>query len=182
MKERPILFSGAMVRAILEDRKTQTRRIVKDVDGKNRYGVPGDRLWVRETFGYEVRSVGGTPHQQIVYRASKPDAVYCYGSQGQEIKIKWKPSIFMPRLSSRITLEITNIRIERLNDISEEDAIAEGYEPGGWSPSYNDPGNVGCVEYWPAKDEFICLWESINGKDSWIQNPWVWVIEFERVE
>lgn len=196
MKDRPILFSGQMVRAILEGRKTQTRRIVKPqprvlnngmwyVPFKNEinwifnyilgdkvmayakfpYGKVGDRLWVRETF--HEYSHG------ILYRADMPmrwDAENTEHGEAVTLKAedyKWKPSIFMPRWASRITLEITGVRVERLNDISEEDAIAEGIT----HRTMNCP-----------KVEFRHLWESINGEGSWDENPWVWVIEFKRVK
>jgi hypothetical protein len=148
MKERPILFSAPMVRAILDGRKTQTRRVIKEKlmrgEGAHvnncQYGKPGDRLWVRETFCY---------HDYLARYLYKADGV---------TGVKWKPSIFMPRIASRIMLEITGIRVERLQDISEEDAIAEG---------------------WPkSSDWYRSLWESINGQGSWVLNPWVWVIEF----
>ncbi|WP_444905342.1 hypothetical protein ACJJIU_22225 (plasmid) [Microbulbifer sp. CnH-101-E] len=226
MKERPILFNAEMVRAILDGRKTQTRRLIKPqpfngandeeiikqigglpagrslyqeinsawqsrfVDIDCPYGEPGDRLWVRETFGFEVRSLGGTPHEQIVYRASKPDAVRCYDCDGMEQPIKWKPSIHMPRWASRITLEITTVRVERIQDISEEDAKAEGLR---WHSLYREWGGVELhpdsrpnLLQWRWYDNpieaFKNLWESINGAGSWDQNPWVWVIEFRRVE
>lgn len=206
MKERPILFSAPMVRAILEGRKTQTRRIVKLTDsgrvkavGSARnwhlddpnaylacpYGQPGDRLWVRETF----LEIGNLDPGFIVYRADYPECV----PDGLEnipsaSAIKWKPSIHMPRSASRMTLEITNIRVERLNDISEEDAIAEGVDHRE-CPTYQSPeqlehmirfGSYAWTIDYPGG--FKSLWESINGEDSWGANPWVWVIEFERIE
>lgn len=179
MKERPILFSGDMVRAILYGQKTQTRPVIADkildrfesVDPDDYgegmpsyetedgqlillsdlcpYGQVGDRLWVRETFTWD--DISG----KFLYKA---DNHYDLPYQS-----KWKPSIHMPRKASRITLEITDIRIERLQDISEEDAIAEGMNP----------------ELPRAK--FRSLWESINGKGSWNLNPWVWVIEFKQI-
>lgn len=222
MKERPILFSGPMVRAILEDRKTQTRREVKpqplmwdssdkpsisdgpihgpeeyqpvaydkhgdmiagkpiygvyDSDGewgvKCPYGQPGDRLWVRETFADEA---GGTRQflgEHLFYRA---DALH-------PIVDKWTPSIYMPRWASRITLEIAAVRVERLQDISEADARAEGFQLTGWVPSYSNPDNAMGDETFTAKDNFAELWESINGAGSWDANPWVWVIDFKVVE
>lgn len=169
IKERPILFSGEMVRAILDGRKTQTRRVAKGIalewlapdmftpefvalpeNGLCPYGYSGDRLWVRETF----QSYG----DGFAYRATPviPD------------NRNWKPSIFMPRSASRITLEITNVRVERLNEITEMDAEAEGVYV--WS----DSGN-------PAIWKFHCLWDDINGKKyPWSSNPWVWVVEFQK--
>lgn len=188
MKERPILFSAPMVRAILEGRKTMTRRVIKnqcehigigrDESGvfvhrhcehdtgitRCPYGQPGDRLWVRETFLYDYfmhENTAGIPDlpdgqfsHRIVYRASNPDHPITVGSE------KWKPSIFMPRKYSRITLEITNVRVERLQDISEEYAKQEGF---------------------PDVVHFYELWTILNGKESWRANPWVWVVEFKRV-
>ncbi|HIE1504200.1 TPA: hypothetical protein ACXJSP_000187 [Pseudomonas aeruginosa] len=196
MKERPILFTGPMVRAILEGRKTVTRRVVspqpdflgsmvdpntpfKTLDAGLHaritcpYGEPGDRLWVRETWGLQVRSYGGGAGEFIVYRATNPDAIYCRSSEGREYPVKWKPSIHMRRHSSRILLEITAVRVERLQDISNDQAIAEGIDthPMGFY------GN-GCIT---AGGAFLELWESINGDGRWADNPWVWVIEFKRV-
>ncbi len=204
-KERPILFSGPMVKAILEGRKTQTRRIVKrefmhDPNGTRNarwyirradaiwnsfetlqelvmkhcpYGQPGDRLWVRETHRInpwiynDPRMGPGTPGC-VVYRADPHDPEY------DEMKV-WKPSIFMPRWASRITLEITDVRVERLQEISDSDAINEGItgvlDDGIWS--YN--GHV------LPRDGFTDLWNKINGADSWNANPWVWVVSFEVV-
>ena len=190
MTEHPILFSSPMVHAILAGNKTQTRRVVKlphntplgrweptTVGGPNggkthkgetvlecaaiwhtrtgdcvcaRYEV-GDRLWVRETFRY----IGGS------------DAAYA--ADGDRDDWKWTPSIFMPRWASRITLEVTGVRVERLQSISEADAIAEGIER---------PNNP----VWCAVDEYQHLWDQINAKRApWASNPWVWVIEFKRV-
>ena len=115
MKERPIIFSGPMVRAILEGRKTMTRRPLNPTSKS--FGIPGDRLWVRETWAY-ADDVWGDAH--IVFRATNPDAT----------PEKWNPSIFMPRSKSRITLEIISIRTERVQDISKADVIAEGCELG----------------------------------------------------
>lgn len=168
MKERPILFSAPMVRAILDGSKTQTRRIVKMKTPKVRtlldysvdglcvgpcpQGNTGDRLWVRETFGL----LGDEEQHVLHYRATHPRA-HVTG---------WTPSIHMPRRASRITLEITGVRVERLNDIGQFDAAAEGVIP-------DDEDFVGA---------FMALWESIAGPGSWDANPWVWVIEFKRME
>lgn len=175
MKERPILFNGEMVRAILEGRKTQTRRVVKDcylmggppedyLLSRCPFGQPGDRLWVRETFfSFRHARVFSTA-SHIVYRAdysgqqAEDDATECHG---------WKPSIHMPRWASRISLEITDVRVERLDDISNADCFAEGL------PSDTTKGN---------RTWFSDLWEEINGKGSWAANPWVWVIEFRKLE
>jgi hypothetical protein len=195
MKERPILFSGPMVRAILEGRKTQTRRVVKrqgdmefdpadphfgpywlsyatEADGEDAkvrcpYGVPGDRLWVRETFAENAGTAGG-----IVYRADVGDS--CHGVARLDLKCqewthhvdRWRPSIFMPRRFSRILLEITGVRVERLQDISDDDCRAEGYDRSHAFP----------------REWFARLWASINGPGSWAANPWVWVVSFRRVE
>ena len=206
MKEHPILFSAPMVRAILEGRKTQTRRVVKfpsDFDGKDVYqngqfglkysstnmgGVVerlrpkwevGDRLWVKETFG--IHPDYNPPYNfdgQYVYRATDPDWETTEGW-------KWKPSIFMPRFGSRILLEITEIRAERLGAISEHDAIAEGVE-------FNRPPINSAASGWKhyrsglsnaknAVHSFETLWEKINGESSLELNPFVWVITFIRL-
>lgn len=192
MRDRPILFSGEMVRAILDGRKTQTRRAVKPqpdfVAGNEKivarftpddcrlgrlgkaiqcpHGQPGDRLWVRETFADEG------------CRMRREDCYYRADGECDLQGGRWTPSIHMPRWASRITLEITGVRVERLQDISEEDAIAEG-PPGLKFPA--PPGS-----FWVTDDgrrkAFRSLWESINGPESWKQNPWVWVIEFKRLE
>ena len=220
MKERPILFSAPMVRALLAGTKTQTRRVapvesidIRDIgDGtiswaakfsepvRSRvsggratgtysggrftrdqavsiiaadfcpYGQPGDWLWVRETFmdlqgtGVEHRDSAGN-RQRYAYAADTRPGSYddeCRKDYG----LKWRPSIHMPRTASRITLEVTAVRVERLQDISEADAMAEG--------CYTDPA---C----PAYDAYRSLWESINGPGSWDANPYVWVVEFKRV-
>jgi len=206
IKERPILFSAPMVRAILEGRKTVTRRALNAQSLKNigygvqlgechelpsegplhpnsigyyidfcPFGQPGDRLWVRETFGLQVRNYGGGTGEHIVYRATNSDAIYCKSAEGQEYPVKWKPSINMPRHSSRILLEITDVRVERLQDISRADIRAEGLEcppelaSDDVSPNYRD--------WYPAA--WRDLWESTGG--DWEANPWVWVVEFKRV-
>ncbi|HEI8866132.1 TPA: morphogenetic protein [Serratia odorifera] len=148
------------------------------------FGQVGDRLWVRETFmdltGTGIEATTGK-FEGFAYRADTPA-----GSYGDEVRkeygLKWTPSIHMPRLASRITLEITAVRVERLNDISQEDAQAEGMELTGWVPSYSNPDNAGFDETFTPYDNFAMLWESIYGVDGWEANPWVWVIEFRRVE
>ncbi len=196
MKERPILFSAPMVRAILDGRKTQTRRIVKQkhlpflenilgnfIDGKwNQrplpYGKTGDRLWVRETF-----NINDDGH--YIYAADLNDAGVTKWAA------KWKPSIHMPRSASRVLLEIVNVRVERLKDISEDDAIAEGISRVPFRPCDGWPI---CDGYMVGKDDGVSglkhkakvayqeLWESINGKGSWDLNPFVWVVEFKMLE
>ena len=159
MKERPILFNTPMVQAILRGDKTMTRRVIKR---KCPYGKPGDRLWVRETWA-RVSVPEGTTARKILtlFKASMPFS----GIDGTEVR--WKPSIHMPRYVSRITLEVTDVRAERLNDISEEDAQSEGVLPSDFDKTY--------------RYSFLKLWESIYGKWSWNNNPWVWVIEFKRI-
>lgn len=200
MKERPILFSGPMVRAILEWHKTQTRRVMKpqllQPDGARHkklevpnvlklcpYGKPGDRLWVRETW---LARGGGAA---ALYRADYED-VEAAGLGG--LYGGWKPSIFMPRWASRITLEVVNVRVERVQDITEADAIAEGVtceERGEKCSGFRPPGNTSidpeecpsCIDgYIPIYQR---LWDSINSKRGfgWETNPWVWVIKFKRL-
>ncbi len=185
MQERPILFSAPMVRALLAGTKTQTRRIIKPQhlaffnqdaaamlsDWNERplpYGQPGDRLWVRETW----HDASSSLHSCALYRADGIDLHWG----------KWAPSIHMPRWASRITLEITSVRVERLQEISIEDAKAEG----AWGPDDSIVQKV--ADYFGTdifsanpRKAFQMLWESINGPDSWAANPWVWAIEFRRV-
>lgn len=205
MKEHPILFSTPMVQAILEGRKTMTRRIVKPQPNaiapfeygmpteayygdwphsgyakelKCPYGQPGDHLWVRETF----------QHTKILnINPEDKNYGYVYKADGQPWEDyegwTWKPSIFMPREASRIDLLIKSIRVERLQDISDKDAINEGIEVIHESDytvykNYLLKVKLGSVN--PIKS-FRTLWQSINGPGSWEANPWVWVIEFERV-
>ncbi|EIW8567052.1 morphogenetic protein [Klebsiella pneumoniae] len=214
MKERGMIFNGEMVRAILDGRKTQTRRIVKGTDGAVKFckewdingeeifvvlgekdhtgmnpvlgaiscpfGAVGDRIWVRETFQ------GPLVHEELfeeysAYPEKFETPEYCeYAADGgvrpeycdldDNLRHGWRPSIHMPRWASRILLEITNVRVERLKNISDRDAICEGC-------STADMKSGDCVA-----DVFARLWASIYGSDSWNANPWVWVIEFKRVE
>lgn len=203
MKDRPILFSGPMVRALLNGTKTQTRRVVKyaahdliDADGWPLrdlsecgagevrtgcpYGQPGDRLWVRETF---AKIDGQTqPWIETDYRAT-----YTHGDRLGDtlgIKKRWTPAIHMPRAASRITLEVTGVRVEQLQDISEADAVAEGVHPD--PRCRQDDDTAAFQRIGPVRDNsfpiarYGALWESINGPGSWRSNPWVWVIEFRR--
>jgi hypothetical protein len=169
----PILFSGDMVRAILAGRKTMTRRVVKGLSEKCPYGKIGDVLWVREKFRLGV---------------SVFDEDYYYAADSSPIEIKrfkWKPSIFMPKKACRIFLEIIDIRIERLNDISKSDARKEGI-----SKIRNSLfGDFRYADYLNPLDQWRCpissfqsLWQKINGMESWEKNPWVWVISFKQVE
>ncbi|MEP9958747.1 MULTISPECIES: ASCH domain-containing protein [Klebsiella] len=206
MKERGMIFNAEMVRAILDCRKTQTRRLVKfPVHDKNlgcelagnelagelsagnylnsAFGKPGDRIWVRETFtGHyldddqiqDIKDGRDKASSLCEYRADYPD--------GYQAADGWTPSIHMPRWASRILLEITDVRVERLNAISEEDARAEGIIDGGCL-NCGEPEPCGCANPEPdATDAFAYLWQSIYGQESWNANPWVWVISFKRVE
>jgi len=187
MTERPILFSGPMVRAILAGQKTVTRRVakmtatgtVKEPRGHRRwhpkdpdvwvacpYGVPGDTLWVRETWGSTWQAGEHRADAGIVYRATDPDWDTMTGW-------RWRPSIHMPRWASRLTLRVTSVRVERLQDITESDARLEGITDGGCANPRPD-----------ARDGFAGLWHDLNGYDgpnSWHANPYVWRIGFEVV-
>lgn len=233
-KERPIIFSAPMVLALLEGRKTQTRRTKGldaintrpgdyrlrgvedglwyfannlhsdgDTSAKCPYGQPGDRLWVREThqwrYGMKGLEAGGTVHDPVeVYYRATPNVVSLHDHRTKarvqfadadavwrDMLIEddgWRPSIFMPRWASRITLEITDVRVERVQDISEEDAIAEGTGPDMvCSPEYAARHGFEGTEH-----DFIfryrCVWDSINGKTHpWARNPFVWALTFKRV-
>ena len=175
-KLKPILLSTPMVQAILEGNKTVTRRIIK-TDGspiKAKYEI-GDVLWVRETF-IDESDFGESPN--YVYKADCPNYQMVSGA-------KWKPSIFMPREVCRLFLKITNIRVERLQEITEDDAEKEGIK------EFTKDG-VLCkygLDRWQwadmpktPKEAFKVLLESINGINNWESNPFVWVIEFERTD
>jgi hypothetical protein len=177
--DRPILFSTPMVKAILDGRKTMTRRVCKNAHIPCSPYQIGMRLWVRETFRYYDGEGDETVQQSIEYRAD--------GDPNKKYKdLHWKPSIFMPRWASRITLEITNVKVERLQEITEGDAEKEGVQPTLWfQPTKNEDDdltlsdNIGNISY---KNGFANIWQKINGKKyPWASNPWVWVIEFERV-
>lgn len=210
MKERPILFSGEMVKAILEGRKTQTRRVVKGAwhesegylqsdpggDGgewwfgcakvpasfvtRCPYGTPGDRLWVKETWCAEWGGSQecGDEHPIFGVRYLADNAWNerpCPAVEQSVWYSQWRPSIFMPRWASRITLEIVSVRVEGLQEITEDDVVAEGIEFPCEEPETSEHP-VGCV------CEYRNLWDRINGnKHPWSSNPWVWRIEFKRV-
>lgn len=246
VKERPILFSGAMVRAILSGQKTQTRRVVKpeivehfnfmggdpddnpatpdsitlhwgepieDDDTKGpaqwlvsstdypeegcipigaAYGQPGDRLWVREAWnqfdGWQGYFYRADDNSAGVGEFDDPDHI-------PEHALKWRPSIHMPRSACRIVLEIVSVRVERLQEISDDDCEAEGIDCHSL-PTGGDDYHAYWRDYsrtekeadgWPyfadgqQRESFRTLWESINGPESWNANPWVWVVEFKRV-
>lgn len=255
MRERPILFSGAMVRAILGGQKTQTRRIVKQQppDGWDRhcwytapvfgwtnepepaatwhkvrcpYGQSGDRLWVREAWrigawdedegAFAIDYCDGpqrkwltdpTDHDclrfsklwiqctdELIAKGIPPGADGLYRWEPGQSPLRWRPSIHMPRWASRITLEITGVRVERLQDISEEDALAEGivcenvivgsyYANGHKEVTAGRFFFDGCSDdgFEDAVDAYAALWESINGAGAWDANPWVWVVEFQKL-
>ena len=228
MKERGMIFNGEMVRAILDGRKTQTRRPIKwkqtrfteigeREDGSKwpwsedaehacdfwhpcPFGAVGDRIWVREAYRFPASlddvSPTGVGEMAVATGYRKPWAPTFYeftgtfsdGWKGFETppKVsdagKLRPSIHMPRWASRILLEITDVRVERLNAISEEDARAEGIIDGGCL-NCGEPEPCGCANPEPdATDAFAYLWQSIYGQENWNANPWVWVISFERVE
>lgn len=194
VKERPILFSAPMVRAILSDAKTQTRRVVSarhdsyTVPVSCPYGSPGDVLWVRETWGlFDREAIGGEKGYGVAWRATHPSlddgAEWIDGPVDYPATIKasekWRPSIHMPRWVCRLRLRVTSMRIERLHDISEADAMAEGVTPyTTHTLRMTDPDATGPL-YRPAFED---LWDSINGKRfPWASNPRVWVVGFERI-
>lgn len=210
MKERPILFSAPMVRAILDGSKTQTRRVMRPQmvygnvcgifpswylptgpdsgtlwpNGKEKilsmcpFGHPGDRLWIRETFIHEPADYCWEASVSIPCRPAH--TVYRADSDptGKANGAGWTPSIHMPRALSRITLEVTGVRVERLNDCSQADAVAEGAPPS--HPSIDAVSRQFGYEDF-SRSWYAQLWEQINGPGSWDANPFVWVIEFRRV-
>ncbi|MGQ6163587.1 hypothetical protein ACUNG5_11010 [Serratia sp. IR-2025] len=215
MKERPVIFNGEMVRAILDGRKTQTRRVIANVGSDNciplqkptktkdgiythvmdapghglcPFGQVGDRLWMREAWAdvnhdgrpaiaYRadggLRAIGEDDGEEEDPNLEKYWFAQWYADLISGAEGSWRPSIHMPRWASRITLEITAVRVERLNDISEEDAKAEGVAP---SQHIITPPEA------LYRVGFLKLWQSIYGEESWRANPWVWVIEFRRLE
>lgn len=225
MKERPILFSGPMVRAIVTGQKTVTRRAMKHqpcrqpvmvpngganfwtnplyiqgamMGSQNHgcpYGQPGDRLWVRETWLEDPEDDGSWAYTQymgckgsqlsdIPKRFQKPE--HCiFRENWKGPAMLWRPSIHMPRWASRILLEVTDVRVERLQDIREDQVLDEGIgdhrfdcdrpvEPDGYPAC--SCGSIGYI------DAFADLWNTINGRGAWDANPWVWVVEFKRIE
>ena len=243
MTERGMIFNAEMVRAILDGRKTQTRRIMKlqPKPSKSRpgdfwfsskklesmvhvsdlapgnspiadyhlfiqehccpFGAVGDRIWVREAFRVHSRA---TDVATLVYKASERNS---WTEQTHRVPVtvcnkpatpeKWTPSLHMPRWASRILLEITDVRVERLNAISEEDAQREGVHTEVWDQTVvarNYAARDEFFQFWSEdmphyvemnqlyRSSFRSLWESIYGEESWKANPWVWVIEFKRVE
>jgi hypothetical protein len=211
VKQTPILFNDEMVRAILDGRKTQTRRALKVqpptdghqllnvmdstdrrqigkshwavlnakktlvIDGHKRffscpYGKLGDRLWVREAHAFVPQTAYRC--STGIYQQLNPNDNYeaCVYRENfdRSRSFSWRPSIHMPRWASRITLEVTDVRVEQLQDVSDSDAKSEGITVGKNTPQ--------------AVDQFCRLWRDINGEESWSANPWVWVIEFKRVD
>src|SRR5574343_85909 len=214
MKQRPILFSTPMVQAIMDGRKTQTRRIVNQLviehnDGitydRCPYGEPRDIIWVKETFyaygkwAKNGKTKGGIQKykfvdltlergRQYLYVDCAPERTLGLGLAKIDGLVGWfkRPSLFMPKHAARIWLRITNVRVARLHEITEKDAIQEGIEIIHYAEhkvpiyrKYNRKERIGTTN--PIVS-FASLWEFINGEESWLQNPWVWVIEFERIE
>lgn len=204
MRFKPILFNTDMVQAIIKWRKTQTRRIVKgmalnclehdmyspefvassDLDLCD-FGKVGDILWVRETFQKHCTEMETTSDWAPI--SFKETGQYVYKADGYILPkdslsfSKWRPNIHMPKDACRIFLKVKSLRVERLQDISEEDAVNEGIErmpTVHWWKNYINKPLVGTSN---AQHSFETLWQSINGKQSWDDNPFVWVIEFERV-
>ncbi|EBV3773780.1 hypothetical protein E1563_18540 [Salmonella enterica subsp. enterica serovar Richmond] len=211
MKERGMIFNAEMVNAILSGRKTQTRRPIKwkqtrfteiaerddgslwpwaedcerggDIWFACPYGEIGDRIWVRETWQVIHDHIDESSH--VEYRTYAPSipkekdrywhTVYAehFGDESREDRgFPWRPAIHMPRWASRILLEITDVRVEKLRDLSEEDAKSEGITPSAG----------GVLPGWEYRINFRDLWMDIYGTDNWEANPWVWVIEFKRIE
>ena len=187
MKKRPILFSAPMVRALLAGKKTQTRRVIKPVQPRNDgmwpagrdpvpdcpHGKVGDYMWVRETLrshGHFGFPLGEMPQLDAINRR-----IWSYAADEIPDHTGTRVSIHMPRWASRIMLEITGVRVERLRDIGEDDACAEGCNTHGMNLRPAPGGMLPCVQLYSE------LWESINGPGSWNANPWVWVLEFKRI-
>lgn len=215
MKERPILMSGPMIRAILEGRKTVTRRAIKlqpenlcpikgwirwrglnwtpaEMAGECPYGQLGDLLWVKETYlpdplmddtwdYYLYNDGGGRLNLEALPDRFKNPNHCVYRATWDGPDLKWRPSIHMPRWASRITLEVTGIRAERLRDITAKDCEAEGWQDNdswGWVHPITFKSDTPC-----SVMDFAQLWDSLAKPGyTWQDNPWVWVIEFKRIE
>ena len=193
MRKRPVLMHARSIKGIMEGRKSQTRRIVKpqpperwtqheftapdmvrwayqlpSLDWhtvKCPYGQPGDRLWVRETW-----CLGGEDGKKVLYRATEGSDADC-----------WRPSIHMPRWASRLTLEVANVRVERVQDISYSGITREGVIPElrpGLDVSID--GELSDMGLSAVRDQFKRLWDDTNGKGAWDRNDWVWVVEFKK--
>lgn len=202
MTEHPILFSAPMVRAILDGTKTQTRRVAKGVAAVHSgtreplaqldsagprvpcpYGQPGDHLWVRETYlpdppddgtwaGTSWRGCKGSRLEDIPERfRSAAHCLHRASWNGSDL-VGWKPSIHMPRWASRVSLVITDVRVERLQDISDADLNCEGLQ---------EIIDAGVDHDGYPRDAWRALWTQINGAESWAANPWVWVVEFKKI-
>ena len=185
MKERGISFNTEMVRAILDGTKTQTRRVIKPHPKKVedigklwevlncQYGNVGDRLWVKESHGFITYDKNDTVRTDVAYLAD-------FDCESDELDgEKWIPPSKMHRWESRIILEITGVRVERLQDISQSDAIAEG-GPRSHQSIDQVSRELGYADF--SRSWFAQLWEEIYGAGSWAKNEWVWVIEFKRIE
>lgn len=208
MKEHGIIFSAPMVRAIIEGRKTQTRRIIKNpewygcttgdcphstqaaCDEAMVFFAPypvGTRIWVKETWSPDHAAF--YPHFPIVYRADGEMDIEHGEVYSPEAKrtypFRWRPSIHMRRSDSRLTLEVTGVKVERVQDITSSDAVAEGCDSVVWeSSAWKNPIGVppdGAGES-VARSNFASLWQEINGMGSWAKNPWVWAYTFKVVE
>ena len=221
MKERPILFSGEMVRAILDGRKTQTRRVInpqpiadglyyeyKDIPWLKTgdpfpfighlcpYGTTNDLLWVRETWraveldnGNDGILYKADNHFESIKNSQAAADLWCDAYADRKHGNKWRPSIFMPRWASRILLDVTDVQVERIQEISDGDAIKEGIHDvchcGDYVESHGYHSGHGAVSMpgW-ATENFSSLWDSINAErgHSWESNPWVWVVSFKVVK
>lgn len=228
MKERGMIFNAEMVRAILDGRKTQTRRVMNVQPESNQFGLlhitsstkrsdigkyhwaesnatgnhvrsklfscpfgaVGDRIWIRESFFPAPLEMQYTPPRKTMWNIAYRDGVQMEKLAPVEYNPliynyeRWTPSIHMPRWASRITLEITNVGVQRLQSISPNDAAHEGLVrlPATGRYCINQGDQYFCAASHDAREVFSWLWESIYGADSWKANPWVWVIEFKRVE
>lgn len=199
MTERPIIFSGPMVRAILEGRKTQTRRVIKPqptewVNDESHYvnpvpcvrnkrfsglldcipcpyGIPGEKLWVRESWAFKDKA------GELIVPVYRADGEEVEDADGSRFTPRWIPSIHMTRKASRIDLEITRVRVERLQSIGTADLLAEGFE-------VQESDGEGWDAFCEVQKRFETLWDTLNESRGygWDADPWVWVIEFKRIK
>lgn len=219
MKQTPIIFSGEMVRATLDDLKTQTRRLngLKRVNTEPSrwelvylsdsgeatfrhqlgavvkiqcpYGQPGDQLWVRETWGVGRWGDRKKPSELLDYASGSFKTFYRASTPNVPYVNRWRPSIYLPKWAARIWRELTKVRVERLQDISENDAKAEGVTPGkvlesGGNPFKQNIARLGPLKQGTYRGAFIALWNELNAKrgHGWDTNPWAWALTFKRAE
>ena len=180
MTDKPIIFSAPMIRALIEGRKTQTRRVLKPLPGSKNRGfvmdsrlpcAPGDRLWVKEAWRTDLANDHLRPSELDPGTATVWFDASSDWNEGQ--RPRYRNARFMPRWASRLTLTVTDVRVQRVQDISEADAVAEGVNPCLEGNQCPDGPHGGCCAMYDPKGAYAALWNTIHGPDAWERNPWV---------